>query len=196
MGWQLGIGIACVAALALGTAGKAQVQEQPLPARNVPAVIVHEPSGANRSDPQASEERPAGFLLDALVSWLSVNFDLQASYAHPKIAFVSAERIGALRLGIGSADGRRDVVAVYVDRERTILLPQGWTGRSPADVSVLVHELVHHLQNLDKRSYDCPQQREKLAYEAQEKWLSLFGRSLLQEFQIDAMTLKATTACL
>jgi hypothetical protein len=59
-----------------------------------------------------------------------------------------------------------------------------------------VHELVHHLQNLDKRSYNCPQLREKLAYEAQEKWLGLFGRSLESEFGIDAMTLLVGTACM
>jgi hypothetical protein len=37
--------------------------------------------------------------------------------------------------------------------------------------------------------------REELAYAEQEKWLALFDRSLLTEFQIDPFTLKVSTTC-
>ena len=59
-----------------------------------------------------------------------------------------------------------------------------------------MHELVHHLQNASGLSYLCAGAREALAYEAQEKWLSLFGTNLLAQFDIDAMTLKLRTACM
>jgi hypothetical protein len=42
----------------------------------------------------------------------------------------------------------RDTVAIYVDPERTIYLSNEWTGSGIAYLSVLVHEMVHHLQNL------------------------------------------------
>lgn len=150
-------------------------------------------SGAARAD---ATGKPAELLLDAIVTWLSANFDLPANYDHPRIAFVPAAEIAALRFGLAGAEGQNQVVAVYVDRTRTIFLRQDWSSRTPAGLSVLVHELVHHLQHLDRRVYDCPQQREKLAYDAQAKWLGLFGRSLKQEFHIDAMTLKVATACM
>jgi len=152
--------------------------------------------GEAPSHPPAVASKPAEFLLNAIVTWLATNFELPAIYSHPRIAFASAQQIASLRYGTGGTDGGRQVMGVYVDRSKTIYLPQGWAGRSPAELSVLVHELVHHLQNLDKRRYDCPEAREKLAYDAQEKWLGLFGRSLLQDFQIDAMTLKVGTACM
>ena len=59
-----------------------------------------------------------------------------------------------------------------------------------------MHEAVHHLQNTAGLTYACPQEREALAYQAQEKWLGLFGRSLASEFQIDGLTLLVNTKCL
>jgi hypothetical protein len=43
--------------------------------------------------------------------------------------------------------------------------------------------------------YECPQQRERLAYRAQDQWLKLFGRNLAGEFEIDEMTLLVSTKC-
>ena len=90
----------------------------------------------------------------------------------------------------------RQVVAVYNDQNKTIYLPNGWKGRTPAELSMLVHEMVHHLQNVAGLKYECPQAREKLAYEAQGRWLELFGLNLENEFEIDPLALILTTQCL
>ena len=90
---------------------------------------------------------------------------------------------------------RRQAVAVYDDLNETILLPENWKGDTPAELSVLVHEMVHHLQKESHLRYECQGAREELAYKVQEKWLSLFGRDLASEFQIDPFTLKVSTTC-
>jgi hypothetical protein len=74
-------------------------------------------------------------------------------------------------------------------------LQQDWTGETPAEISVLVHEMVHHAQNLGGLEYECPAAREKLAFAVQAQWLSLFGQSLESEFSIDPMTLLVRTSC-
>jgi hypothetical protein len=153
------------------------------------------PIFAARSN-QAKNLPHAELLVSVIVTWLAANFDLPAMNDHVSIKLAPPPQIAALRYGVSGTDGGRHVLGVYVDRTRTIYLPEDWTGRSPAETSVLVHELVHYLQHLDMRAYDCPEAREKLAYAAQEKWLGLFGRSLLQDFEIDAMTLKVVTACM
>jgi hypothetical protein len=94
------------------------------------------------------------------------------------------------RLDVG-----QDIVALYDDRVRTIYLSSYWDGRAPEDISALVHEMVHHLQNLAGLSYACPAEREKLAYQAQSRFLSLFGQSLESQFGIDPMTLLVRTTC-
>jgi hypothetical protein len=94
-----------------------------------------------------------------------------------------------------SFEKMRDVVAVYNDQTKTIYLSNEWVGRTPAELSVLVHELVHHLQNEAGVTFECPAEREKLAYEAQDKWLGLFGRNLEREFEIDGVALLISTSC-
>ena len=47
----------------------------------------------------------------------------------------------------GDARCRAETVAVYDDATRTIYLAEGWSGATRAELSVLVHEMVHHLQS-------------------------------------------------
>lgn len=89
-----------------------------------------------------------------------------------------------------------DTIAIYVDATKTIDLPDDWTGRTPAELSVLVHELVHHMQNAVGTKYACPQEREQLAYTAQDRWLGLFGQSLADEFGLDPFTVLVRTRCI
>jgi hypothetical protein len=89
-----------------------------------------------------------------------------------------------------------DVAAIYRDVERTIYLPQGWTGKTPEEMSILVHEFVHHIQNLVGLRYECPEAREKSAYAAQEAWLVGSGTNLAAVFGIDSLTLLVRTRCL
>ena len=150
-------------------------------------------------------------LLTAIVIWISANYALPASLNHPRIERVASVEMAGLRYkGLLSAlqrktialqdqessfEKRRDVVALYNDQTRTIYLSDKWAGATPAELSVLVHEMVHHLQNEAGTTYECPAEREKLAYEAQDKWLHLFGRNLEQEFEINGLALLVSTSC-
>ena len=89
-----------------------------------------------------------------------------------------------------------DTLAVYIDGAEIIYLIEGWTGRTPADLSVLVHEMVHHFQYKLGLKHECPQDREKLAYAAQDRWLHLFGHSLESDFELDGFSVLVKTHCL
>ena len=119
-------------------------------------------------------------VLTTIAAWLSLNFMLPPVYVLPRIAFSAPA----------------EVEAQYDDATRTIYLPEAWTGDSPAELSVLVHEMVHHVQNVAGLGYACPEEREKLAYAAQRQWLALVGRDLMQEFRLDPMTLLVRTNCM
>ena len=134
-------------------------------------------------------------LMSAIVAWLSINFDLPASYDHPEIVFAPASQISELDNAGADKKSQRAVVAVYNDVKRVIYLPESWDDKSPADLSILVHEMVHHLQNLSEIEYACPGAREEPAYAAQGHWLQLFGHNLFDEFELDRMTLKVRTLC-
>ena len=134
-----------------------------------------------------------------ILAWLSFNFSLPAVSEQPRIEFVSAKAMQTLREERAASPrlerGAR-VEAFYDDPTRTIYLAKGWSGKSPAEVSVLVHEMVHHVQNVAGLTYACAEEREKLAFAAQRQWLALFGRSLAKEFKLDPMTLLVRTSCL
>ncbi|HVI65158.1 MAG TPA: DUF6647 family protein [Bradyrhizobium sp.] len=147
-------------------------------------------------------------LLTPLETWVSSQFDLPAIHEHPSIEFASPAKIVSLRFaGLLSDPGEQvapndrassaqhDTIAIYYDATRTIYLPEGWTGDTPAELSVLVHEVVHHFQNVLRLKYECPQEREKLAYIAQDRWLALFGHSLESDFHMDAFSLLVKTQC-
>lgn len=118
--------------------------------------------------------------LTTIAAWLSFNLMLPPVYDHPSVELVALAKVEAF----------------YDDKTRTIFLPQGWTGRSPAELSLLVHEMVHHVQNVAGLTYACPEEREKIAYAAQRQWLALFGRDLMRDFKIDPMTLLVRTNCM
>jgi hypothetical protein len=151
-------------------------------------------------------------ILTAIVMWLAATMGLPANFEHPRIQFVAPAQMQAVlehgrstsetpgAAGESASAAPRnagfDVVALYDDTRRTIYLARSWSVTSPADMSVLVHEMVHHLQNVAGLQYECAQAREEPAYIAQDKWLALFGKNLVDEFKLDALTVKLRTTCI
>jgi hypothetical protein len=203
--------LVCVAALAIVAAGPVRAQEPPplgpIERSDAKRTEMHEilPDRTEREPPVSLQP-----LLTAMEAWLAFQFDLPTVERQPHIELAHPGRIAALRYqGLLSGSGRenapnggsdltseRDIVAVYSDEAQTIFLPEGWTGTTPAELSILVHELVHHVQNVAGLKYACPQEREKIAYAAQERWLGLFGHTLEHDFELDGFSLLVKTRCL
>lgn len=143
-------------------------------------------------------------LLTAIVVWLSANYSLPSRFEHPRVEFVSAQVMTAhfyediarrQQAGMLLNQSEADVVSLYSNEAKTIYLLDGWKGQTPGELSMLVHEMVHHLQNAGQLKFACPQEREKVAYRAQDGWLGLFGTDLTREFQIDPFSLHVKTSC-
>lgn len=165
---------------------------------------------ASAPPPATKTERSGSFaaeeLLDEIGTWLVLNFDLPAVQELPTIVLIPNAQLLAKRshssvsqgpaYGATYTDpGQRRAVALYDDVSKRIFLADDWKGESAANRSILVHEMVHHIQNLAKMKYECPMAREKLAYMAQDKWLARFGLSLEQEFEVDMFTIVVSSAC-
>lgn len=161
--------------------------------------------------PQIIEVGASDPSLAEIAKWLSANYDLPYAAEQPRVERVSKLRLQQLRYrallpsqsqAIGGEhatplpEHQREVVAVYDDRTRTVFLPDSWTGASTADRSVLVHEMVHHLQNLAGQTFACAAEREKTAYLAQDQWLRLHGLELEKEFDVDMFTVVVLSACM
>lgn len=141
-------------------------------------------------------------LLSALIGWIVAHSNLPHTQELPHIVRVSPERLAELlhrapRLTDAAITANADdLLSVYRDDEKTIYLREEWTGKTQAELSILVHELVHHLQAMGRVKFNCGQEREKLAFDMQDRWLKLWERSLESEFGIDGFSLLAKTNCL
>lgn len=134
-------------------------------------------------------------LVVVLMMWATAVAGLPPTSDLPRIAFASRATLAALHTGQATTRSL-DIEGVYHTPTRTIVLAADWDADDPVDVSVLVHEIVHHLQESAGERYACPQEREARAYAVQEQWLAIFGLDLQQAFEIDRMTLLLRTKCL
>ena len=189
----------------------AQTFERPNDVPMPPVIDSPEQIDKVSPDLQPGPTRATQALLTEIVSWLSTNFDLPWTHDHPRVELVPAMKLASMRYkGVlpdrwredsiydpaVQAVHHREVLALYNDTTKTIFLSEAWAGTTPAELSILVHEMVHHLQNLAKLKYECPAAREKLAYQAQDQWLKRIGQDLEKEFEIDMLTLLVTSGCI
>jgi uncharacterized protein DUF6647 len=150
-------------------------------------------------------DNPDAVLLRSAADWISNVFGLPEIQALPNIRRFSAGKFAFVRVILDRVPDTavmnyqrtgHEMVAHYDDATKTIYLPDGWNGSTPAEMSVLVHATAHHFQRVNRKYYDCSEERKALPYEAQERWLGLYGRSLSKDFNIEPATLMLITQCM
>jgi hypothetical protein len=158
--------------------------------------------------PEPADGRVSAQQLDEIMRWITERFDLPQSAGQPAIVFEAPADLDRMRNGgfvnrpsaqrpnAEHRSARGEVIALYNDSRRTIYLSERWTGEIDADMSVLVHEMVHHLQNMSGLKYNCAGDREKIAYQAQAAWLQQFGKSLESEFGLDGLSVLVRSNCM
>jgi hypothetical protein len=135
--------------------------------------------------------------LASIAAWVAAELHAPAPEALPRVELVAAPALSRKRYGAAATEGTTtlDLVALYDDDPRTIYRTEGWTGATPRESSVLVHEMVHHVQALSGRRYGCGAEREAEAYALQDRWLAQHGETLETAFELNALALFVLTRC-
>ena len=60
---------------------------------------------------------------------------------------------------------------LYDKESDTIILSDQWDRRKPWDMSVLLHEMIHYLQDQNKMKFNCVANMEKDAWPIQQLYL-------------------------
>lgn len=111
-------------------------------------------------------------LTATLDDWLDVNSAWSRRDAPPRIRIVSEWEAKARR-GVTASRQNGPLRGLYdADREE-IMLVAPWNPRSAKDVSVLLHELIHHRQA--PYHWYCPAAQELPACRLQDAWLAERG---------------------
>ena len=136
------------------------------------------------------------FVLGLMV-WISSVSGLPLSEDTPEITRVEPAEIARLANGPGVADPdvESGYLALYHADSGTVLLRSDWDRQSLRDRSILVHELVHHLQAAAGRDYVCRGAMEREAYDIQAAWLEARGAELLEVMNMNGLFLYAVTRC-
>ena len=96
--------------------------------------------------------------------------DIVHEYGLPEVQFVSREQLFLMRFQRKpSSDESLNVQAIQFGH--TIYLHEDWDAQNLKDQSILLHELVHIMQDNNNFYYNCDGDKERLAYYIQEKWL-------------------------
>lgn len=112
-------------------------------------------------------------LIEHLENWLDDHSDLERRDTLPDIHWIGLAQASYLQYG-SQASTTGTIRGLYNADAQTIYLVRPWDHRNPHDVSVLLHELVHHRQAKDGYWY-CPGAQELDAYRLQDNWLSQMG---------------------
>lgn len=115
---------------------------------------------------------PAPALVAELIRWIAAEtgYDTkEALRAPPEIRFcLTGEAID-----VDNEDTlvEENMLGAYDLAKRRVFLVRPWSAGDTRQVSVLLHELVHHVQFLN-RDFECLQAAEWEAYQLQAKWLA------------------------
>ena len=133
--------------------------------------------------PKSTPHTPAP--QSAIMDWTASYLLISAKPELPCIVYVSANTIADMRHKNAHSKYLGQNMGAYDDNTNAIYLPEGWRGKTFAEASMLVHQMVYHFQNLAGLKYECSWERESLAYAAQEQWLRLHETNLWESFGID-----------
>jgi hypothetical protein len=111
-------------------------------------------------------------ILTALMIWLGANTPFDVNHDIPKVLFLSQEQMEDLYYTNEEKDNFPNQLHGLYDKDSdTIILPDNWDRRDPWDLGVLVHEMVHYLQDMNKIEFECTAQMEKDAWPIQQRYL-------------------------
>lgn len=136
-------------------------------------------------------------LMTAMMVWIAGVSGLPVPESPPKVVQLSPRELAERISPDGAYDPAmaRRYLALYHADSGTILLREDWDPGTLRDRSVLLHELVHHMQASAGRRYPCRGARERAAYEIQAQWLERHGRELSGTLGLNALFLHALTRC-
>jgi len=113
-------------------------------------------------------------LVDVLETWLDRQSDWPRRDEAPRVRLVSEWQAKA-RQGAAASFQHGRLRGLYDPDRSEILLVRPWDPGDASDVSVLLHELVHHRQQ--PFHWYCPAAQELPAYRLQDRWLTERGLS-------------------
>lgn len=137
-------------------------------------------------------------LMFSLMTWLSPVLGEPVPPTVPNVIFAAHCDIQALFHDNGAHECTDDgVQAVYLKERDTIYLDAEWKPTSLYHVAVLLHELVHYMQDIGGHweKAACIGELEARAYDAQYRWLDAAGVDGHAVMETNPLYIRLVTQC-
>jgi hypothetical protein len=134
-------------------------------------------------------------LILALMTWASAQTGLPVPEVQPIVKHATAEQMWHMaRPGTEyDAAGSQQYLGLYANG--VMWLRDDWSVESVRDVSILLHEVVHHMQEEAGQEYPCRGASERVAHEAQFAWLEAAGLDPFETIGINGLYYVMVTTC-
>jgi len=109
-------------------------------------------------------------ILTALMIWLGANTPFNTNHDIPNILFVTQDQMEEMFYK-GDNKMPNTLHGLYDKESDTIILSEKWDRRKPWDMGVLLHEMIHYLQDQNKMKFNCTAEMEKDAWPIQQFYL-------------------------
>ena len=129
-------------------------------------------------------------VIAALMLWISANTNYQTNFNPPRIVQMSQAALEQ-KYYQGKANDSH-LHAFYSPLNETIYINKEFDVNDPFNQSILLHEILHHVQFKNGVKYRCIAELEQEAYPLQQQYL-LEVHNLLWEY--DTLYLKIISSC-
>ncbi len=109
-------------------------------------------------------------ILVAMMLWLSANTSYNINHPLPTVKFMPQTELNSMFYS-GEIPKGNHLYGMYSLEEDTIILPDTWNPNEAWDMGVLLHELVHYVQDVNEIKFDCVAQMEKDSWPLQKEYL-------------------------
>ena len=108
-------------------------------------------------------------IITALLIWLGANSDFNVNMDIPVVMFLSQDQME--QRYFGDTENHGELHGFYDIEKNIIILPNTWDRRDPWDLSVLLHEMIHYVQDQNETEFNCTAEMEKDSWPLQQKYL-------------------------
>ncbi len=109
-------------------------------------------------------------ILTALMIWIGANTYFNTNHDVPQVIFLPQEQLNHMYYKDLPHDGNT-LHGLYDKDTDTIYLPDTWDRRKPWDNGVLLHEILHYLQDMNKMQFNCTKEMERDVWPIQKNYL-------------------------
>ena len=109
-------------------------------------------------------------IIMALMIWIGANTNYNVDVPAPMFWFITQDQLEQAYYGGEKYEGVT-LHGFYDTKLNLIILPDTWDRTDPWDQSLLLHEIIHYLQDMNGTKYICLEEMEKDTWPLQKQYL-------------------------